>query len=327
MPHGSPSTTYPRSIRHHLVSIVAAIVVAGLFPLIGSAERTGNTIHFSSPHRSMIVVGVRVDGKGPYRFLLDTGATSSMVDAELSASLNLSALQGARLASGQDTTDTRRVFVKNLSLGPVDSGPLSVLVQPLSEFKAFDPQLRGVIGQDVLLRSNFLIDNRHHRIQFDGDGALLQELTGNRISIAPVRTRAGALEPRLIAVPVQAANNPQPLHLLLDSGADMVVLEPFLESSVAGPRGTKWIADQNGNSSTATTFHATLSVGSEAFSAEIWIGNPGLKFLAIDGLLPTGSFDQVYIANQGSFVIFDPGHVRHPGAKVTDASLTSPRIP
>ena len=56
----------------------------------------------------------------------------------------------------------------------------------------------------MLLRSNFLIDNRHHRIQFDNDDTLLTELTGDRISIAPVRTRAGDLEPRLISVPVQS---------------------------------------------------------------------------------------------------------------------------
>jgi hypothetical protein len=311
MPHGSPITTPPRSIRHTLVSIVAAIVVAGVLPFIGSAERTDNTVRFSSPHRSMIVVGVRVDGKGPYRFLLDTGATSSIVDPQLSASLNLSAAQTVRLASWQDTTDARRVLVQSLSLGPVDSGPLSVLVQPLSEFKAFDSHLRGVLGQDVLLRSNFLIDNRHHRIQFDGDGALLQELTGDHVRIAPVRTRAGALEPRLIAVAVQTARNFEPLHLLLDSGADMVVLQPLVEPPATGPRGTKWIADENGKSSAATTFHTTLAVGSEAFDAEAWIGDTGLKFLAIDGLLPTGNFDQIYIANQGSFVIFNPGRVRH----------------
>ena len=121
MPSGSQIATSPRSIWHTRVSIVSAIVVAGVFPLIGSAERTDNTIRFSSPHRSMIVIGVRVDGKGPYRFLLDTGATSSIVDPQLSASLNLSAAQNVRLASWQDTTDARRVLVQDLSLGPVDS--------------------------------------------------------------------------------------------------------------------------------------------------------------------------------------------------------------
>jgi predicted aspartyl protease len=285
-----------------------------MLPFVSVAERRDsiNTIRFSSPHRSMIVVGVRVDGKGPYRFLLDTGATSSIVDPQLSSSLNLSAAQSVRLASWQDTTDARRVLVQNLALGPIDSGPLSVLVQPLSEFKSFDPHLRGVIGQDVLLRSNYLIDNRHHLIRFDNDGTLLPQLVGNRVSITPVLTRTGALEPRLISIRVQTAIHAEPLHLLLDSGADMVVLQPIFEPLATGRRGTKWIADENGKSSAAATFHTMLSVGSEAFSAEAWVGDTGLKQLAIDGLLPTGSFDQLYIANQGSFVIFEPRRAKHP---------------
>ncbi len=48
-----------------------------LLRLVSVAERTGNTIHFRSPHRDMIVVDVRVNGMGPYPFLFDTGATSS----------------------------------------------------------------------------------------------------------------------------------------------------------------------------------------------------------------------------------------------------------
>ena len=71
------------------------------------------------------------------------------------------------------------------------------------------------------------------------------------------------------------------------------------------------MADENGRSSAASTLHTVLSVGSTAFSADAWIGDTGLKILDIDGLLPTGSFDQIYIANRGSFVIFEPHRARH----------------
>ena len=305
MSHG-PQHTSGQSFTHSFLFRVAIVFISIALRLVSVAERTSNTIHFTSPHRSMIVVNVRVNGMGPYPFLFDTGATSSAVDPQLSASLALPAAQSAKLASWTDTTDARRVLVESLSLGPIDSGRLNVLVQPLTEFKAFDSHLRGVLGQDVLLRSNFLIDNRHHLIQFDNDGTLLPELTGDRISITPVRTRTGDLEPRLISVPVKTTMNAEPLHLLLDSGADMVVLQPSSTPPPTVPRGTKWIADENATLSSATTFHTRLSVGSTAFSAEAWIGNTGLKQLVIDGLLPTGSFDQLYIANHDCFVIFEP---------------------
>lgn len=308
MSYGSQNRTPGQSIADTLTFRAAIVLIALALRLVSVAERTDNTVHFKSPHRSMIVVEIRVNGMGPYPFLLDTGATSSAVDPQLSTALALPAAQSARLASWTDTTDVRRVFVQDLSLGPIDSGPLNVLVQPLSEFKAFDSHLRGVLGQDVLLRSNYLIDNRRHLIRFDNDGTLLPELTGDRISITPVRTRTGDLEPRLISVPVQTSMNAAPLHLLLDSGADMVVLEPLSAPPPTVPRGTKWIADGNGKLTSATTFHTRLSVGSDAFSAMAWIGDTGLKQLVIDGLLPTGSFNQLYIANHDCFVIFDPVH-------------------
>ena len=323
MPHGSQSTMSHSAIAHSCVFRIAILSIALLLPLTAIAKRTDNTIHFRSPHRYMIVVPVRVNGRGPYSFLLDTGATSSAVDPQLSSALHLAGAQGVQLASWDDTTDARRVLVQSLSLGTIRSGPLRVLVQPLVQFKAFDPQLRGILGQDVLLRSNYLIDNRHHLIRFDNDGTLLQELVGDRVSIAPVLTSAGSLEPRLIAVAVHTVINAQPLHLLLDSGADMVVLQPLFAPASAVPLGTKWIADENGNRSAATTFHTLMSVGTETFSAEAWIGNTGLKQLAIDGLLPTGSFDQLYIANRDSFVIFEPGRKRHGHRPVSPSTATS----
>lgn len=305
---------------------ITMLLIVLCLRLVIVAETRDNVVPFRSPHRSMIVIEVRVNGEGPYPFLFDTGATSSAVDPKLSASLHLPAGQSVKLASWDATTDARRAVVENLSFGPISSGPRSVLVQPLSEFKAVDPDLRGVVGQDMLLCSNYLIDYRKHLIEFDDDSALLPELTGDRIAIEPVRTRAGDLEPRLISVAAQMSGHAAPLHLLLDSGADMVVLQPSFGHEPTQPRGTKWINDENGKVSSATTFHTRMSVGLEEFSAEVWIGDAGLKQIVIDGLLPTGSFNQVYIANQGSFVIFEPGRIRRKGSHSLQAAPGSSSV-
>ena len=327
MPHGSQVKSHTLSATHSLALRTAMLLLALMLPLVSAAERSDNIIPFTSPHRFMIVVAVLVDGRGPFRFLFDTGATSSAVDPKLSASLHLPPARSVKLASWENTTDAQRVLVDSLSLGPINSGPLAVLVQPLTEFKAFDPDLRGILGQDVLLSSNFLIDNRRHRIQFDNDAVLLQQLTGDRIAIAPVRTRAGDLEPRLISVSVCAQGRTDPLHLLLDSGADMVVLQPVFAPQPTVPRGTKWMADQNGRTSSATTFTTRLSVGSEVFSAEAWIGDTGLQHIVIDGLLPTGSFSQLYVGNQGSFVIFEPRRRPHKVSQSSEIAASSSRYP
>lgn len=293
-----------------LLSLVALVIIA-IVSSRSLAERTDNVVRFKSPHRSLMVVEVRVNGLGPYPFLLDTGATSSSVDPNLSDSLHLPLARTVRIASWRDTIDARRVGVQNLSLGPVNSGPLYVLVLPLVELKSVAPGVRGVLGQDVLLRSNYLIDNRKHRIQFDGDGDLLLELGGDRIQTAFVRTRIGEMETRLISIPVQTELTAEPLQLLLDSGADVTTLQPGSVPPSSLPRGGRWMADENGRLSAASALHTRLTVGKNTFSCEAWIGGGGLKHLAIDGLLPTGAFDQIYVGNTGSFVIFDPKRMRH----------------
>lgn len=325
----TPHTENSRSsVTDSLTFRIAMLLIVLFLRLVSVAERTNNNIvPFKSPHRSMIVVQVRVNGEGPYPFLFDTGATSSIVDPKLSVALHLPAAQSVQIASWEATTDARRVLVESLSVGPINSGRLPVLVQTLSEFKAIDPDLRGVLGQDVLLCSNYLIDNRRHRIEFDDDLSILSELTGDRIGIEPVRTRTGDLQPRLISVPVQTNRHAEPLHLLLDSGADMVVLQPSFMSGPTVPRGTKWMTDENGRLSSAVTFHTRLSVGSEVFSAEAWIGDAGLKQIVIDGLLPTGSFSQLYIANHGSFVIFEPGRKNRKAANVPETATASIKQP
>jgi hypothetical protein len=83
------------------------------------------------------------------------------------------------------------------------------------------------------------------------------------------------------------------------------------------------MADENGKLSSATTFHTRLSVGSEVFSAQVWIGDAGLQQIVIDGLLPTGGFRQLYIANQGSFVIFEPRRISRKASHSPEATAHS----
>ncbi len=312
---GAASTQVRAKAGPHAFSlrIVLAFVLGCLLSSQGYAERSSGTVHFRSPHRSLIVVDVRVNGLGPYSFVLDTGATSSCVDQELSAALHLPSAQGVRLATWTDTSEARRAEVQNLSVGSIDSGPLRVLVQSLREYKGIAAHVHGVLGQDVLLRFNYLIDYDAHRIEFDADGGVLQQLRGDRVNTDSVQTRTGGSEARLRSVPVRTETNVEPLQLILDSGADMVVLQPRSRGSNSFGPASKWIANDDGRMSAAVSQRTTLSVGSEKFSAEAWVGDQGLRHLTVDGLLPTSCFNKLYISNTGSFVIFEPRRTSHKG--------------
>ena len=79
MPHGSQSTMSHLPAAHSCAFRIAILAIALLVRFVSVAENAdNNTIHFKSPHRYMIVVQVRVNGMGPYSFLLDTGAITTL---------------------------------------------------------------------------------------------------------------------------------------------------------------------------------------------------------------------------------------------------------
>ncbi|MGO9149180.1 MAG: aspartyl protease family protein [Acidimicrobiales bacterium] len=49
--------------------------------------------------RAAIVANVCIGGEGPFRFLVDTGATTSLVDSSLAARLHLALVDGPRTVS------------------------------------------------------------------------------------------------------------------------------------------------------------------------------------------------------------------------------------
>ncbi len=314
----------PLWISHrHRLSLLTLIACLTLGMRL-RAEEARDVIPFKSPHRAMIVVDVRINGLGPFDFLLDTGASSTSVDADLIQALHLPVASKTLLATSTDFTDVRRVQVNDINLGAIHTGPLLVLAQPLSTLKRVDAKLHGILGQDVLSQQNLLIDNQHHRIQFDPNGDLLCTLTGERVSTSIVRTRDGSAVTIVISVPVHIGNNTRPLHLLLDTGADAVVLQPQSADALFIPTSPRWIADENGDVSPASYVHLKLSVGSAVFETEAAIANTGLNRFEVDGLLSTGAFRRLYIGNSGFFVIFEPK--QRPGKSICQGTADPNRI-
>ena len=67
--------------------IVAALLIQQLS--FASADAEGPRIGFSFLHESLVVVPVFLNGRGPYRFLLDTGATNTILSNRVADQLNI----------------------------------------------------------------------------------------------------------------------------------------------------------------------------------------------------------------------------------------------
>ena len=91
------------------------------------------------------VVEVRINGKGPFDFILDTGATITVVDEKLAEELALSAEEGVRADSGGGPAPTI-VTVKTLKVAGATIGGFLAAVMPLSNLLNTDGAPRGVLS-------------------------------------------------------------------------------------------------------------------------------------------------------------------------------------
>src|SRR5262245_62067096 len=73
-------------------------------------------------HGGRPVVEARVNGKGPYRFYFDTGASGPVMGQKLARELGLRALGAARVKSGGDGPDAKLIEAEVVNLDLVELG-------------------------------------------------------------------------------------------------------------------------------------------------------------------------------------------------------------
>jgi predicted aspartyl protease len=152
------------SVRIRLVRLVAVrlalLGAACALPcaLAADARQPGDAIRFSLIDDYLIVVPVMVNGEGPFKFLLDTGTTSSMIDPELERKLNATEIGGSHLATMSGERRDRRVRLDEVRVGQAAVSGLVALVDRLDAARALVPGARGILGEDFLRQFDIFID-------------------------------------------------------------------------------------------------------------------------------------------------------------------------
>lgn len=185
----------------------------------------------------VIFVDAKINGAGPFRLIVDTGATETV--------LTPSVARRAGLKTWSATPDQRKGIVKEVAVG-------SAVVKDLSVF-VFDPpqalSLRldkgmdygGMLGYTFLSAFVTTLDYKAQRIRFDpmgkkgtavgsnGHGAPHVEPGTSQTSPAAIDTSSGPvafmIKDHLIHVP-GTINGKGPLALLLDTGSAEVMVMP-----------------------------------------------------------------------------------------------------
>lgn len=106
------------------------------------SDHTGNTL---------LLVPVHFGDSGPYQFVLDTGASRTVLDPALVDELGLSRGQRAPGRGVEGAFEAEMVEVDSWRVGDVELQPRTLVTTELPSSPAGQgPQFRGLLGSDVL---------------------------------------------------------------------------------------------------------------------------------------------------------------------------------
>ena len=283
---------------------------AVLFLLLVSYALTCQVVRADSPQRFrlvwdyLIVVPVFVNGEGPFDFLLDTGANTTLIDAGLAARLGLQPIDRISLVTAAGAQTLVRARLRSLTLGGRTLAGVEVLSADTRDLRLVDARIRGVVGWNFLSEGNFLLDLAGRSIEFGDDSALSGRLDGTR---HPFEEGEG--------MPLVGARFPQRgeerLRLVLDTGAASLSLFGAKARSVRRVRDAgQWVRVSTvaGSLRVLTSLVEALEVGDETFHRlpALLMPDVGRAETRIeDGLLPMMLFRSVYF-DRDNFVIFNP---------------------
>ncbi|MFL6727701.1 MAG: retroviral-like aspartic protease family protein [Sphingomicrobium sp.] len=157
-----------------------------------------------------MTVEVRINGRGPYRFLVDSGADTSAVGLRIARELQLPIGTEAVLHGMTATAVVDRVLVNEMSLGQSSIRNLEV-----PALREDDLGGEGMIGIDALAGQRLMMDFERRIIRAE-DARRPEKLMGDEIVVIARRRRG-----QLILTQVTAGG--LPVEAVVDTGSEITI--------------------------------------------------------------------------------------------------------
>lgn len=126
-----------------------------------------------------IYVQARVNGKGPFRFAVDTGASGlARVDASLASQLGLSVSGNADASDGVRTAQVDTTRVQSIELGDLVHRDLDVITRDYNRRNAPEAAFAGIIARDFFADGLLVIDYPNRTLLFSRTQAIEADARG-----------------------------------------------------------------------------------------------------------------------------------------------------
>jgi predicted aspartyl protease len=161
--------------------------------------------------RDRMTVATMIDGKGPYQFLIDTGAERTVISAELARRLELGQGRRARLHSMTGETQVATVVIPKLQ---VSRKPVHTIHAPA--LKQAHIGAAGMLGIDSLQSQRITFDFERQKMTIV-PSRMAEPAVERDTIVVTARSRLGRL------VLVDARLDGQKLKVVLDTGSEVTV--------------------------------------------------------------------------------------------------------
>lgn len=192
-----------------MLMLLVTIAAATGHPVKGGPT---DVVPFDTDKDGGVIVPVWIDGRGPHRFLLDTGSTLSAVSERLAGELSLQPVARTALTTVGGVAMRPVVQLGGVSVGTVSRAGLLASVATTAELAILGAGVDGMLGQDFLATYNFTVDYHRKRLVWD-------ELDGAGAWRLPLVPRDGRF-----VVQLPGALGDEPLEMVPDSGTGSFVL-------------------------------------------------------------------------------------------------------
>ena len=253
----SPHSRFRHLLANRLLPIAILLLAIAPISIFGAANNRSPMqlpgykavpVHYRPLNK--MIMSVRINGQ-PANLLVDTGSNQVILDADAAQSFGVRPSQrGLRYIrftqiNGQELPVG---FAQNIAAGSMNFGSSLVTLRPSSHSGAGTDHVDGVLGLDILLRHNAIINCRTKLLFFKVD-------QGRRINLSSI-----ASSEKFWRIPIQREENGaitvpcsirgQPARLLVDTGAFVTTLhEAFVQSLGIASEPTRISAQFAGGSS------------------------------------------------------------------------------
>jgi hypothetical protein len=270
--------------------------------LVAQDKQTKEVIPFRLRDGYLMVVEAKVNGVGPFRFLVDTGTTRTVIDPALANQLQVPTVGEVNVTTVLHYRQDKLVRLQDVQLGDASVSGLGAMVDKLTRQKMLAPGIRGVLGEDFLSRFDLLIDYKQRVIQFGEPPP-----SGERCRFEATGEYQGAPTTNRLLMDVEFMEvSGSKVQLQLDTGARTPELFPVSHDAHPSQPWGSSMATSSGANDVIVHSNITLRIGATKIPGQDVVQSRRAVAFDAAGLLPAAIFQRIYISHSGGFVVLNP---------------------